>query len=139
MPISPMQYEYVTRKEFNELSLKMDDGFEKVFDYSENVERSLEEFREETKKNFREVRSDISQLKSDVGQLKTDVSELKSDVAMLKSDVSQLKSDVSELKSDVSGVELGVGSLRQNMIDGFNKVFDLISQTMTLIVQNQSH
>jgi|GEM_PF-4052193 len=35
------------------------------------------EFREETRREFREVRADISVLKADVAQLKDDVAELK--------------------------------------------------------------
>ena len=61
---------------------------------------SFNQFRDETRQQFREVRADIAELKTDVAQLKTDVAELKTDVAQLKTDVVDLK--------------VGFGRLEQN-------------------------
>lgn len=68
----------------------------------DNLRNDFNDFKRETRENFKVVKEDISNLKVDVASLKKDVAILKVDVATLKVDVASLKKEVFSIKEFLS-------------------------------------
>ena len=85
--LSPMQHDYVTKNEFSsfmaevntrfiEQKFYIDGGFSKAFELSENLEKKIDVFREETNKKFDHLDGRFDRLEDKVNSLTEDVASL---------------------------------------------------------------
>jgi chromosome segregation ATPase len=81
-----------------------------------------------TKADLTALKADVTAVKADVTALKADVTALKADVTALKGDLTAVKADVTAVKADVTAVKGDFSSLRQELLQGFDKMREYIDE-----------